>query len=201
MKYSKGVGFFPQTVIHHSTVMGDGRRRRPVRFLLVRLRFIELFQRCLESMRDAVLHRSHRPLSDDDRDHVPLCQLLIEFAGTIEIAFRYPVALQSPCLSAHRPPARANAAWSRRGGSQVRKYLDCIEGLGEVLLALQGDLQHLLGSTWNSYLLGARKKQQFITLFIGESGANLRRRRCFGPPLSRVESKRVVSAHRGAIMG
>ena len=47
----ESVGFFPQTVIHHSTVMRDGRRRRPVRFLLARLRFIELFQRCLEGMR------------------------------------------------------------------------------------------------------------------------------------------------------
>ena len=73
--------------------MGDGRRRLPVRFLLVRLRFIELFQRYLEGMRIATLDRAHRLLSDDDRDHVPLCQLLVEFAGTIEIALRCTVAL------------------------------------------------------------------------------------------------------------
>ena len=55
----ESVGFFPQTVIHHSTVMGNGRRGLPVRFLLVRLRFIELFQRCLESMRTR--HTGPRP--------------------------------------------------------------------------------------------------------------------------------------------
>jgi hypothetical protein len=64
--------------------------------------------------------------------------LLIEFAGTIEIAFRYPVALQSPLPE--RPPApsegqcRLVKAWWITG----QEYLDCIEGLREVLLALQG---------------------------------------------------------------
>jgi hypothetical protein len=89
----ESVGFFPQTVIHNRTVMGNGRRGLPVHFLLVRLRFIELLQRCLESMYDATPDRSRRLFSNDDCDHVPLCQLLVEFAGTIEITYCCTVAL------------------------------------------------------------------------------------------------------------
>ena len=42
---------------------------------------------------DATLHRTHRLLSKDDRDHVPSCQLLVECASTIKIACRYNAVL------------------------------------------------------------------------------------------------------------
>src|SRR5262245_25347016 len=101
----ESVGFFSQTVIHHSTVMRDGSRRQPVCFLLARLRFIELFQRSLEGMRHTTLDRAHCLLSNDNCNHVPLCQLLIEGAGTIEIALRCTVALQPPLLERTPPPS------------------------------------------------------------------------------------------------
>src|SRR5215831_17836427 len=117
--------------------MGDGRSRRLVRFLLVCLRFIELFQRCLESMRDAALHRSHRLLSDDDRNHVPLCQLLVELAGTIEIARRCPVALKSSLPERTPAPRQCQCRLLKAWWIIGQECLDCIEGLSEVPLALQ----------------------------------------------------------------
>src|SRR5262245_37004815 len=117
--------------------MGDGRRRLPVCFLLVRLRGIELLQRCLERMRDAALDCSHRLLSDDDRDHVPLCQLLVEFAGMIEIALRCPVALESPLPERTPAPSEGQGrlvkAWEITG----QECLDRSEGLNEVPLVFQ----------------------------------------------------------------
>ena len=132
------MGFFPQTVIHHRTVMGNGRRRLPVRVLLVRLRFIELFQRSLEGMHHATLDRAHCLLSNDARDHVPLCHLLVEFAGTIEIAYRGTVAWQAPLPERTPAPSEGQCRLVKGGWLTDQECLDRIEGLREVPLALQG---------------------------------------------------------------
>src|SRR4029453_14980913 len=134
----ESVGFFPQTVIHHSTVMGDGRRRLPVRFLLARLRFIELFQRGLEGMRHATLDCAYRLLSNDNRDHVPLCQLLVERAGTIEIALRCTVVLQSPLPERTPAPSEGQCRLVKAWWLTGQECLNCIEGLSETPLAFQG---------------------------------------------------------------
>src|SRR5262249_15752296 len=101
-------------------------------------RGLELLQRCLERMRDATLDRSYRLLRDDDRDHVPLCQLLVEFAGTIEIALRYPVALESPLPQRPPPSSKAHASLVKRWESTGQECLNRSEGLSEAPLVFQG---------------------------------------------------------------
>ena len=89
-------------------------------------------------MCDAALHRSHRLLSNEDRDHVPLCQLLVEFAGTIELARCYPVALEPPLPERTPAPSQCQCRLLKAWWITGQECLDCIEGLSEVPLALQG---------------------------------------------------------------
>src|SRR5215471_3750718 len=179
----KSVGFFSQTVIHHSPVMGDDRRRLPVRFLLVRLRGRELLQRCLERMRDTTLDGSYRLLRDNDRDHVPLCQLLVEFAGTIEIALRYPVALESPLPERTPAPGEGQGRLVKAWESTGQECLNRSEGLSEAPLVFQStysiqSARHGIVTFW-----APGKKRKLPTQFIGVLGANLRHRACFRTPL------------------
>src|SRR5262249_16413548 len=87
------------------------------------------------------------------------CQLLVEVAGTIEIALRAPVALESPLPERTPAPSegqrRLVKAWRITG----QECLDCIEGLSEVPLALQGTYSiqyapHRLATFW---VLGKNK--------------------------------------------
>ena len=84
-KVCESRSLFPQTVIHGHTVISNGSHGQ-ARALLAGTSPLHQVVSVLsgEHLSNATLHRTHRLLSNDDRDHVPLCQLLVECASTID---------------------------------------------------------------------------------------------------------------------
>src|SRR5215471_1965625 len=118
--------------------MRNDSGRLALGIVVVRLRLIQLFQCRLQGIRHPTLDCPHSLLGEDNGHHLRLCYVLVQLAGTVEIALGNTVSLLAPLLE--RTPAsqegqgRSLAVWQVAS----EEALDDTESLSKAPLAFQG---------------------------------------------------------------